>query len=88
MSVGELWIPNDIDILLINKDAPFDEIRASARFTTVTMAEDVVDRLLDGRTTLEELVRTLPYSSLIDFRNVLAHRSRRQPGPTREPIAT
>jgi type II secretory ATPase GspE/PulE/Tfp pilus assembly ATPase PilB-like protein len=69
LCVGELWIPNDIDILLINKAAPFDEIRASARFDTLTMAEDIADRLRAGDTTLEELVRTLPYSAIAEFRH-------------------
>jgi type IV pilus assembly protein PilB len=76
LCVGELWIPSDIDILLINKGAPFDEVRASALFSTITMAEDIADKLTQGRTTLEELVRTLPYSSLADFRHVFKRRAR------------
>lgn len=66
--VAELWVPSDRDILLINKGAPFDEIVGSARATTVSMAEDVRDRLRAGIVNLEELVRTLPYSSLYKFR--------------------
>jgi type IV pilus assembly protein PilB len=68
MVVGELWTPSDNDVLLINKGAPFDEIVASARANTVSMAEDVRDRLRAGVANLEELVRTLPYSSLYKFR--------------------
>ncbi len=66
--VGELWIPSDNDILLVNKGVPFDEIVASSRLNTVSMAEDVRDRLRDGVVNLEEIVRTLPYSSLYKFR--------------------
>lgn len=66
--VAELWVPSDQDVLLINKGAPFDEIVASARASTTTMAEDVRDRLRAGLTNLEELVRTLPYPSLAKLR--------------------
>ncbi|HMH49675.1 MAG TPA: ATPase, T2SS/T4P/T4SS family [Candidatus Acidoferrum sp.] len=68
MLVGELWVPNENDILLINKGAPFDEIVASSRASTVSMGEDVRERLRTGVANLEELVRTLPYSSLYKFR--------------------
>jgi type IV pilus assembly protein PilB len=66
--VGELWVPSDHDVLLINKGAPFDEVVASARASTIAMAEDVRERLQAGVTSLEELVRALPYSSLYRFR--------------------
>jgi type IV pilus assembly protein PilB len=68
--VGELWTPSDEDILLINKAASFDEIRASARNSTITMAEDVADRLLAGDTDLEELMRALPYACVTQFREL------------------
>jgi len=71
IAVAELWIPSNSDILLINKRAPFDEIVASARKSTISMAEDVRERLRDGSTSLEELIRTLPYSSLHQFRELL-----------------
>jgi type IV pilus assembly protein PilB len=68
MAVGELWNPSDRDVLLINKRAPFDDIVASARTSTISMADDIMDRLRGGSTNLEELIRTLPYSSLHRFR--------------------
>jgi type II secretory ATPase GspE/PulE/Tfp pilus assembly ATPase PilB-like protein len=68
MPVAELWVPSDEDIRFINKDAPFDQIRASARKSTITMGEDVGDRLREGRTSLEELMRMLPYPSVYQFR--------------------
>ena len=40
MSVAELWVPNDEDIILISKRAPMDEIRASARRSTISMVQD------------------------------------------------
>ncbi len=74
MPVGELWIPSDRDVLLINKGAPFDEIRASSYDNTIFMVEDLHERLQDGRTNLEELIRMLPYSSVYQFRHAWAGR--------------
>jgi type II secretory ATPase GspE/PulE/Tfp pilus assembly ATPase PilB-like protein len=64
MILSELWTPNDADVVLINKGAPFEEVRESARKTTLSMAEDVAEKLALGRTTLEELIRALPHSAL------------------------
>jgi type II secretory ATPase GspE/PulE/Tfp pilus assembly ATPase PilB-like protein len=62
--LAELWTPNDADIVLINKGAPFEEVRDSARKTTLSVAEDVAEKLSQGRTNLEELIRALPHSAL------------------------
>jgi type IV pilus assembly protein PilB len=70
MAVAELWIPSESDIILINKGASFDEIRVSSYNGTIPMAEDVKERLRQGQTNLEELIRTLPYSSVYQFRNI------------------
>jgi type IV pilus assembly protein PilB len=72
MSVAELWIPNDEDVILISKKASMDEIRASARRSTISMVQDAWVRLADGRTNLEELIRMLPYSSVYQFRQAIA----------------
>jgi type IV pilus assembly protein PilB len=72
MSVAELWVPNDEDVILISKRASIDEIRASARRSTISMVEDAWQRLADGRTNLEELIRMLPYSSVYQFRQAMA----------------
>jgi type IV pilus assembly protein PilB len=64
MILSELWTPNDADVVLINKGAPFDEVRESARNTTLSMADDVAEKLSQGRTNLEELIRALPHSAL------------------------
>ena len=68
MAVAELWTPSDDDTVLINKGVPFDEIKASAQQSTILMAEDAMEKLRLGKTTLEELMRTLPYSSIERFR--------------------
>jgi type IV pilus assembly protein PilB len=64
MAVAELWVPSDDDILLINKGAPWDQVVASSAGSTISMAEDVIDRLREGKTNIEELARAIPYSSL------------------------
>jgi type II secretory ATPase GspE/PulE/Tfp pilus assembly ATPase PilB-like protein len=66
--LAELWTPNDADVVLINRGAPFDEIRASARKSTLAMADDVAEKLRLGRTNLEELIRALPHSALRQLR--------------------
>jgi type IV pilus assembly protein PilB len=68
MAVAELWTPSEDDIVLINKGVPFDEIKASAQKSTIFMAKDAMEKIQSGKTTLEELMRTLPYSSIEQFR--------------------
>jgi type IV pilus assembly protein PilB len=75
MAVAELWTPSERDIMLINKDAPFDAIRASASESTILMATDAMEKLRAGRTTLEELYRTLPFSSIQQFRRIVPHQA-------------
>jgi type IV pilus assembly protein PilB len=70
MAVAELWTPSEDDIVLINKGVPFDEIKASAQKSTILMAEDAMEKIQAGKTTLEELIRTLPYSSIEQFRRL------------------
>jgi type IV pilus assembly protein PilB len=74
MSVAELWVPNDEDVILITKRASMDEIRTSARRSTVSMVQDAWERLTAGRTNLEELIRMLPYSSVYQFRQAMVER--------------
>ncbi len=74
MIVADLWVPDEHDQRLITRGAPFDEIRESARRTTFGMAEDAHERLRDGKTTMEDLLRVLPYSAVAD------HRARFAPG--------
>ena len=66
--LSELWTPNDADVVLISKGAPFEEVRESARNTTLSMADDVSEKLSQGRTNLEELIRALPHSALRQLR--------------------
>ena len=72
LAVAELWTPSDDDIILINKDAPFEELQQSASKSTISVAEDAMEKLREGRTNLEELIRMLPYSSIDQFRNLYA----------------
>jgi len=64
----ELWTPNDADVVLINRGAPFEEVRQSAQKTTLPMADDAAEKLHQGRTNLEELIRALPHSALRQLR--------------------
>jgi type IV pilus assembly protein PilB len=71
MAVSELWIPNEKDIILINQGAGIDELRESSPQSTVFMSEDAMEKLRDEKTNLEELIRTLPFSSIYQFRRHL-----------------
>jgi type IV pilus assembly protein PilB len=67
-TIVELWVPSEHDILLINQNVPFEQIRASAANSTFTMADTAWERLASGKTNLEELVRVMPYLAVTDFR--------------------
>ncbi len=70
LAVAELWVPSENDVILIAKDANFEDLRASAAHSTVFMAEDALNRLRAGSTNLEELIRMMPYASITRFRQV------------------
>jgi type IV pilus assembly protein PilB len=69
--VVELWIPSNADIILINKSAPRDELVESAMNSTYSMAETALHLLKEGSTNLEELMRTLPYSTIYRMRSLV-----------------
>jgi len=71
VAITELWTPGLDDVLLINQDAPFDAIAASATKNTYSMATDALTKLREQRTTLEELLRVLPPSALRELRTTL-----------------
>ena len=62
--VAELWVPNQNDVILINRGASIDELRESSCQSTTFMSENAMEKLLAGKTNLEELIRTLPYSNI------------------------
>lgn len=68
MLLADLWVPDDKDRELITQEAPLESIRESATRTTLSMAQDAHDRLVAGRTTLEELRRVLPYAAVVEHR--------------------
>jgi type IV pilus assembly protein PilB len=68
MTVMELWVPDDEDVILIAKGASFEEIRQSATRSTFSMADCAWSLLADGRTNIEELIRMLPYSTIDEMR--------------------
>jgi type IV pilus assembly protein PilB len=68
-TIVELWTPDDEDILLITKNAPFEQIRLSARRTTLAMSDAMLAALEQGQTNLEELIRVMPANTIADFRH-------------------
>ena len=72
LAITELWTPGPDDVLLINQDAPFDAIAASARKNTYSMATDALAKLREGRTTLDELLRVMPPSAVRELRSMVS----------------
>ncbi|MCK5540987.1 MAG: hypothetical protein KAI69_08655, partial [Deltaproteobacteria bacterium] len=68
LALAELWEPSQSDIMLINKRAPMDDLRVSARQSTIPIMEEAMGKLKAGETSLEELTRILPYSFIKDYR--------------------
>ncbi|MEJ2589316.1 MAG: hypothetical protein P8165_17405, partial [Deltaproteobacteria bacterium] len=71
LAVAELWMPDENDGILINKRASTEELRKSLHENknTVLMAEDALVKLREEKTTLEELARTIPFSSITNLRH-------------------
>ena len=68
MLLADMWTPDDQDRVMIAQEAQLETIRESAVRTTISMAQDAHDRLVAGRTTLEELLRVLPYTAVVEHR--------------------
>lgn len=68
LPLAELWIPSQQDVLLINKRASQDKLKESASKSTMSIMSEAIDKLKTGETTLEELLRVLPYSVIQDYR--------------------
>jgi type IV pilus assembly protein PilB len=64
LMVGELWVPSQDDALIIAKEAPMDELIASAAASTFSMAQCASDLLTEGLTNLEELIRVMPFPAI------------------------
>jgi type IV pilus assembly protein PilB len=69
VGIGELWTPSEEDAALIAGGASYEDIRSSARRSTLLMVDEAKDKLFTGKTTLDELKRVLPHSILAHFRD-------------------
>ena len=78
IAVAELWVPNEKDMILINKGAGIEELRKSSYANTILMGEDSMEKLHAGKTNLEELMRTLPFSSIYQFRRIAGNSKKRE----------
>ncbi|NEX15455.1 MAG: type II secretion system protein GspE [Halochromatium sp.] len=69
-TIAELWIPEEADILAMNKGLDIELLRESLYRSKVStlMVEDAVLKLKTEQTTLEELSRVLPFSVVYQFR--------------------
>ena len=70
IAIAELWEPSQHDILLINKKAELEELKISARKNTIPLIEEALSKLREGKTTLDELIRIIPYTYIEDHRQL------------------
>jgi len=86
-AVAELWIPNEHDFVLINKGANINDLKENSyrNKNNVLMAEDALSKLREEKTTLDELARTIPFSSIYDFRRLQADAKIKGDASVREP---
>ena len=70
LALAELWEPNQHDIVLINKRAPLEELQVSARQSTIPIMDEAIEKVKAGETTLEELIRVLPYPFIENYRHL------------------
>ncbi len=70
LALAELWEPNQDDIILINKRAPLEDLQVTARQSTIPIMEEAIGKVEAGETTLEELIRVLPYSFIENHRRL------------------
>jgi len=70
VAIAELWEPSQHDILLINKKAELEELKISARKNTIPLIEEALSKLREGKTTLDELIRIIPYTYIEDHRQL------------------
>lgn len=68
-SVAELWTPTPQEVLLINKRANSDELRAVALSHMASLGEDALRKALAGVTSLDEAFRIVPYADVEHVRN-------------------
>lgn len=68
LALAELWEPNKDDTILINKKAPLEELLITSKQSTIPIMDEAMAKLKVGETTLDELIRVLPYSFIENFR--------------------
>ena len=72
LTLAELWIPSADDRLLISTGASVDKIWQAAQRHMIPMAAEAITKLAEGRTSLDELVRVLPSTTLHQLSTFLA----------------
>jgi type IV pilus assembly protein PilB len=72
-ALAELWVPQAHEITLINRRASSEELRAEALKRMPSLGEDALLRAVEGQTTLDEVLRVVPYE---DVQHVKARGSR------------
>ena len=63
-AINEFWVPTDEQGLMINRGLSSGALRNEVLQTTPSLAEDALQKVFEGRTTLEEAMRAVPFEDV------------------------
>ncbi|MEA1921935.1 MAG: GspE/PulE family protein [Pseudomonadota bacterium] len=69
MPLAELWVPSSEDLSLILNEKDHDQLLKSSMQNTHFMVDEVLDKLREGSTTIEELLRVVPHAMFKQYSN-------------------
>ena len=71
MPLVELWVPSSEDLSLILSEKNHDQLLRSSQLNTHFMIDEAFDKLREGSTTIEELLRVIPHALFKQYYNRL-----------------
>jgi type IV pilus assembly protein PilB len=69
MPLAELWVPSSEDLSLILTEKDHDQLLESSMQNTHFMVDEVLEKLREGSTTIEELLRVVPHAMFKQYSN-------------------
>ncbi len=70
MPLAELWVPSSEDLSLILTEKDHDQLLKSSLQNTFFMVDEALDKLREGLTTIEELLRVVPHAMFKQYINL------------------
>ena len=69
MALAELWVPSSEDLSLILREKDHDQLFRSSLQSTLFMVDEALDKLREGSTTIDELLRVVPHAMFKQYTN-------------------